>query len=154
MTAAVVLWEERTQSLDYLEANIGHTADPSRLRGVALDPALRFCLAFAVELALKAALASQASAGEIQSGRRLPFGGHDLADLARRLSGAEFSAEDMSWFTQATAVVKDGKYPVPLHPRQEVRGLAPQPGLEEFAERAPTLFSCLMRLASGAAPTS
>lgn len=117
-------------------------AAPDLLRLNLQAPAL-YCLAFGLELSLKAALVSQG---------KKPEGHHNLLGLARKLRGLELSKRDEEALEIARHLLKDGKYIVSKEPKADVtpQGLPPFGDLHDLAK---PLLDRLWELASTKGPS-
>jgi hypothetical protein len=122
------------------------------MRSHLLRPAI-FCMAFALELAAKAAIVSRCQGKGIEHAKRLPFAGHCLVDLCAQLPELNLSLEDEKLVAQAEQIVVSGKYPSDIKPRDD-KSVANLPQLTIFMERAVPLYLKLMRLSCDAQPAA
>jgi hypothetical protein len=83
-----------------------------------------FCLAFSLELAIKAALVAQGELEKMTSGEKLPFPDHSLHRLAQRVDGLETSPEEERALRWASEAIVRGKYPVPKKPCDDKNGVS------------------------------
>jgi hypothetical protein len=116
------------------------------------QPAL-FCMAFALELAAKAATIRRYQGKGIEHAKRLPFAGHCLADLCEQLPELLLSAEDKKLIVLAEQIVVSGKYPSDIKPRDD-RPFPDTPHLQFFMGAAVPIYLQLMRLSIDAQPTA
>lgn len=111
-------------------------------------PAL-FCMAFALELAAKAAIIRKCQGKGIVHAKRLPFAGHCLVDLCGQLPELELSTEDEKLIAHAEQIVVSGKYPSDIKPRDD-KTIPGPPQLRLFMERAVPIYLKLMSLSCDA----
>jgi len=102
-----------------------------------------FCLAFSLELAVKAALVKQGKLEELSSGQNLPFGNHLLHILAKQLQDFQITEELLKW---ASATVLNGKYPVRKRPSDSENGVTPVRSLTSLIHTIDPLYHKLMGL--------
>ena len=116
--ANVLASEYRAGQADYHE-NVGFPIDEEAIKRISTIPAQFFCMAFALELAVKAALVAQGELSALKPGDKLPFGVHDLKELASSVRGIELSPDEFSCLGLAADLISVGKYPVGIRPTQE-----------------------------------
>jgi len=114
------------------------------------QPAL-FCMAFALELAAKAATIRKCQGKGIEHAKRLPFAGHCLPELCEQLPELALSADDKELLVQAAQIVVSGKYPSDIKPRDD-KPFPDTPQLRFFMEGAVPIYLQLMRLSCDAQP--
>lgn len=108
-------------------------------------PAL-FCMAFALELAAKAATIRKIQGKGIEHAKRLPFAGHYLCELCEQLPELTITADDKDLLVQAQQLVVSGKYPSDIMPRDD-KPFSDLPQLTFFMEWAIPIYRQLMRIA-------
>ena len=116
------------------------------------QPAL-FCMAFALELAAKAATIRKCQGEGIEHSKPLPFAGHCLAKLCEQLPELILSANDKQLIVQAEQIVVSGKYPSNIKPRDDKR-FPDMPQLRLFMKSAVPIYLQLIRLSSNAQPSA
>lgn len=146
--AAHILAEEQQEGLRRLHENVGRPVDVDALRRTMVAPAAAFCLAFSLELAIKAARVQQGALRNLKPGGRLPFQSHDLVALAAKVDGLGLSADDIHCLMECSVIVAAGKYPVGVKPDGSVNGVRPQKSFDDLARSADGLYGRLMDLAS------
>lgn len=114
------------------------------------QPAL-FCMAFALELAAKAATIRNCQGEGIEHAKRLPFAGHCLPELCEQLPELVLSADDKELLVQAAQIVVSGKYPSDIKPRDD-KPFPNTPQLRFFMEGAVPIYLQLMRLSCDPQP--
>lgn len=110
-------------------------------------PAL-FCLAFSLEMAIKAALIHQGAIVELQTGQKLPFSSHSLSELAKKIKGLNLLPVEEECLERAANIIADGKYPVRKKPCDAKNGLPGYPNYQNFLRTAEPLYERLMDLAT------
>lgn len=108
------------------------------------QPAL-FCMAFALELAAKAATLRKTQGEGIEHAKRLPFAGHCLPELCEQLPELSLSSDDKKLLAHAAKIVVSGKYPSDIKPRND-KAPPSMPQLWLFMEGAVPIYLKLMRL--------
>lgn len=108
------------------------------------QPAL-FCMAFALELAAKAATLRKTQGEGIEHAKRLPFAGHCLPELCEQLPELTLSSDDKKLLAHAAKIVVSGKYPSDIKPRND-KVPPSMPQLWLFMEGAVPIYLKLMRL--------
>jgi hypothetical protein len=108
------------------------------------QPAL-FCMAFALELAAKAATLRKTQGEGIEHAKRLPFAGHCLPELCEQLPELSLSSDDKKLLAHAAKIVVSGKYPSDIKPRND-KVPPSMPQLWLFMEGAVPIYLKLMRL--------
>ena len=108
------------------------------------QPAL-FCMAFALELAAKAATLRKTQGEGIKHAKRLPFAGHCLPELCEQLPELSLSSDDKKLLAHAAKIVVSGKYPSDIKPRND-KAPPSMPQLWLFMEGAVLIYLKLMRL--------
>ena len=108
------------------------------------QPAL-FCMAFAMELAAKAATLRKIQGEGIEHAKRLPFAGHCLPELCEQLPELSLSSDDKKLLVHAAKIVVSGKYPSDIKPRND-KAPPSMPQLWLFMEGAVPIYLKLMRL--------
>ena len=108
------------------------------------QPAL-FCMAFALELAAKAATLRKTQGEGIEHAKRLPFAGHCLPELCKQLPELSLSSDDKKLLAHAAKIVVSGKYPSDIKPRND-KAPPSMPQLWLFMEGAVPIYLKLMRL--------
>ena len=116
------------------------------------QPAL-FCMAFALELAAKAATIRKCQGKGIEHAKRLPFAGHCLHELCDQWPELALSADDKKLLVQAEQIVVSGKYPSDIKPRDD-KPFPDTPQLRFFMEGAVPIYLQLMSLSCDAQPGS
>ncbi len=144
--AAHVLAEEQRKGHQRMHANAGQPLDIDAFRRCQTSPAAIFCLAFSLELAIKAARVHQGALSNLQSGDCLPFQTHNLDVIASKLDGLDLSAEDIDCLKECSAIVSAGKYPVGVSPDGSANGVRPQMSFDDLARIAVTLYGRLSDL--------
>lgn len=115
-------------------------------------PAL-FCMAFALELAAKAATIRKCQGKGIEHAKRLPFAGHCLVDLCAQLTELKMSADEQKLIEQAEQIIVKGKYPSDIKPRDD-KPFPGTPQLSYFMESAVPIYLQLMSLSCDAQSTA
>ena len=116
------------------------------------QPAL-FCIAFALELAAKAATIRKLQGKGIEHEQRLPCAGHCLSKLCEQLPELNLSKEEWALIAEADQLVVNGKYPSDIKPRDD-RTVQSTPDLRTFMDRAVQIYLRLVKLACDAQPGS
>ena len=116
------------------------------------QPAL-FCIAFALELAAKAATIRKIQGKGIEHEQRLPFAGHCLFKLCEQLPELKLSKEEWALIVEAEQMVVNGKYPSDKKPRDD-RTIQRTPDLRLFMDGAAPVYLRLVALACDAQPGS
>ena len=116
------------------------------------QPAL-FCIAFALELAAKAATIRKIQGKGIEHEQRLPFAGHCLFKLCEQLPELNLSKEEWALIAEAEQMVVNGKYPSDIKPRDD-RTVQRTPDLRIFMDSAVPLYLRLVELVSDDQPGS
>lgn len=104
-----------------------------------------FCMAFALELAAKAATLRKTQGEGIEHAKRLPFAGHCLPELCEQLPELSLSSDDKKLLAHAAKIVVSGKYPSDIKPRND-KVPPSMPQLWLFMEGAVPIYLKLMRL--------
>jgi len=120
--AAQVLSEEFKSAQKRFRANVGKEVDVRDLIRQQTTQPTEFCLAFALEIAIKAVLVHQGKLDELVSGEALPFN-HKLLDQARQIDGLVISEEERDILLWASEAVLSGKYPVSKKPSDSKNGV-------------------------------
>ncbi|MBI4967693.1 MAG: hypothetical protein HZC25_06195 [Rhodospirillales bacterium] len=118
--AAQVLREEADRVKEEIheqDQQVEHTE--WRLWRMNLGRPAAFCIAFSLELAVKAAYVSQ-HPDEIKDGSLGGLKGHSLIEKCKRISRFDFTDERMKYVKMAEEIILDGKYPVTLKPIAEI----------------------------------
>lgn len=114
------------------------------------QPAL-FCMAFALELAAKAATIRKIQGKGIEHDQRLPFAGHCLINLCKQLPELKLSKEEWALIVGAEQIVVNGKYPSDIKPRDD-RTSQHSPDLRLFMDGAVPIYLRLIGIACDAQP--
>ena len=109
------------------------------------QPAL-FCIAFALELAAKAATIRKIQGKGIEHDQRLPFAGHCLFNLCKQLPELKLSEQERALIVEAEQMVVTGKYPSDIKPRDD-RAFPGTPDLRLFMDRAVPIYLRLIAIA-------
>jgi len=118
LAAQVLNDEQRKAHRQWLD-NVGQPADLDAYKRSLTMPAAFFCLAFSLELALKAALVKQGALDNLGSGQALPFSSHNLYRLAQDVDGLYLDADHKECLEWASEIIASGKYPVGKKPRDD-----------------------------------
>lgn len=148
--ASVVLNDEREKAHRQMHMETGNqiSIDLARREEVGV-PAI-FCLAFSLELAIKAALIQQGAIAELETGQKLPFSSHSLCELAKTIKGLNLVPIEEECLERAAIIIADGKYPVRKKPCGAKNGLPGYPNYHNFLCTAEPLYERLMNLATAA----
>ena len=146
--AGLVLDHEAQAAEQALRDGETPLSESTHLRMHVRLPAL-FCMAFSLELAVKAALVRQGDIDALAPGERLPFTSHGLLDLARRVRGLTLTAREEDCLRTAGDVIVSGKYPVPPVPRADRSGARVISDTSEFESDAAAIYGRLVVQMSG-----
>jgi hypothetical protein len=146
--AAVVLNDEMKNVHRQMHSEPGMqvSVDLSRREQVGV-PAI-FCLAFSLELAIKAALIHQGAISDLETRKKLPFSSHSIHDLAKQVEGLHLVPNEEQCLEQAASVIANGKYPAGVAPCELKNGVQFYPNYEDFMRTAAPLYERLMSLAT------
>jgi hypothetical protein len=115
-------------------------------------PAL-FCMAFALELAAKAATVRNTRGAGIEHGQRLSFAGHGVDTLCDQMPELDLSESERTCLKQAAEIIVNGKYPTDIKPRDDKSSFI-APSFEDFMSVALSIYEKLMELATAAQPVA
>jgi hypothetical protein len=146
--AAKVLNEESEQAHREIHARAGEVLSENILIRNLTQLAAEFCLAFSIELAIKAALVAQGKLDHLTSGGSLPFDNHKLKTLAKEIDGLDVTADVESTLQWAADFVLNGKYPVPKKPNEEKNGVTITKSFYDLIAAAEPIYRRLMELQS------
>jgi len=146
--AAHILNDEYIQSGEDWYANVGEPVDPQLLRKRQIAPAAIFCLAFSLELAIKAAHVKQGALNDLQSREKLPFATHGLVQLAKSVDCVALSDDEIKCLEQSAAIISAGKYPVGVSPDGSADGVRAVVSFDDFALHADRIYKMLIRVAT------
>ncbi len=141
--AAQVLSEESISAQERFRANVGKKININDLIRQQTTNPTEFCLAFAIELTIKAILVAQGKLEELVSGEALPFN-HKLLDLARQIDGLDISEEEQEILLWSSEAVFNGKYPVSKRPSDSKNGVPISSLLREQVNKVEPLYRKLM----------
>ena len=144
--AAKVLSQESEQAQREMHATIGEALSESILIRTGTQIAAEFCLAFSIELAIKAALVAQGKLNHLSNGDSLSFGNHQLSSLAKEIEGFEVTKEVDSTLQWAAAMILNGKYPVPKKPNDKKNGVTVTRSFHDIMGSAEPIYRRLMEL--------
>lgn len=122
------------------------------MRTNVMQPAL-FCMAFALELAAKAAVVRKSQGKGIEHAKKLPFAGHCLVELCKLLPELNVSTDDQKLIARAEQIVVNGKYPSDIKPRDD-KPVPSKPQLRHFMEGAVPIYLRLMSLSLDEQPSA
>lgn len=146
--AAEVLHQEEVSGSVNFHKNVGQPFDPESWKRLQTAPAQFFCMSFALELAVKAALVAQGRLSELGSGDKLPFAVHKLVELACQVDGITLSTIETECLERAADWISNGKYPVGLRPDQSVSGVPVSSDFVDYARVAAPLYRRFMDVAT------
>jgi hypothetical protein len=143
--AATVLSEESLSAQQRFHENLRKEIDINALIRQQTANPTEFCLAFAIELSIKAVLVTQGKLDELVSGEALPFD-HKLLNLAHQIDGLDISEEEQDTLLWASEAVLNGKYPVSKKPGDIKSGVPISRSLAERVDRVEPLYRKLMEM--------
>jgi hypothetical protein len=144
--AARVLDQESQLARKQMHGQVGLELNPDIFARTQTDAAAFFCMAFGLELAVKAALVSQGCLEGLETNDPLPFS-HDLPTLARRIDGLQLSTQELECLEVSKATVGSGKYPVGLRPSEDSNGVPITLSYGGFSLVAEPLYGRLLTIA-------
>ncbi len=153
--AAVVLNEERQTAHKQMYAHTGEVFSEDHagmFKRLQVKSPAEFCLAFSLELAIKAALLTQGALDGMTRGQKLPFGNHDLSKLAQNIEGFEMDEDASQTLQWATYVISIGKYQVPIKSSDPKSGLPVVKNLPDRLRDAEPLYKRIISLAHQGRP--
>jgi hypothetical protein len=147
MNAAVVLHDEQAEAYSQVFQQAAIQTAERELRLDIQMPAV-FCLCFAVELAVKAALVRQGALNELTSGELMPLANHKLGALAGDVAGLNLTEGEAATLGTAGEIVLRHKYPVGPKPSDSESGVPTTFMFESFLRVLEPLFERLLVLAT------
>jgi hypothetical protein len=146
--AADVLYQEQLSGSVDFHKNVGQPFDPEHWKRLQTAPAQFFCMSFALELAVKAALVAQCYLSKLESGDRLPFSVHNLVALASQVDGITLSPDEMECLERSAELISNGKYPVGLRPDENISGVPVSISFGDYARVVAPLYQRFMQVAT------
>lgn len=144
--AAKVLNEESSAAFQEWTQQEGQPVRAANMIRTQTQIPAEFCLAFSMELAIKAVLVSQGKLDDLSSEAALPFGNHMLHTLARDIDGFEVTSEEEGILLWASRTVLSGKYPVSKKPSDSKDGVKLNRSFSELYDKVYPLYQRLMDL--------
>ncbi len=147
-SAANVLAREYRKALITTNDSDWVASDCETQESLATIVAQFFCMAFALELAIKAALVSQGAMASAGPGDRLSFEGHNLRKLGQLVRDVHLSQPELDCLEVAGELILTGKYPVGLRPGNEPSQAVHAADYDVFEVPAKRLYECFIEIAA------
>jgi hypothetical protein len=147
--AASVLEEEMRAVHDHLHSGVEIEMTEQILKRTTLSRPVLFCMAFAIELAAKAATVQATEGAGIAHDQNLPFGNHKVDELCQAITGLNLSEDERLCLRNATDIIVKGKYPTGKRPRDDEAAYMP-PQFGAFMRIAQPIYDKLIGLATAA----
>lgn len=141
--AAQVLNEESKSTNQRFHSNVEKPIDEKDLIRQQTTLPAEFCLAFALELVIKAVLVHQGKLEELASGEALPFN-HKLLDQALKINDLEITDKERETLLWASDAVISGKYPVSKKPSDNKNGVPVARSLSDRINEVQPTYKKLM----------
>lgn len=121
--AALIVNTETEKSHDWLHANDGKQITHEiavRLHG---QRAALFCMAFAVELIIKAVYVKKIGAKQMKPNCRINFGSHGITQLAAEMTDISLTDPEKAAIRLAQEIIVNGKYPTSTKPKDTAESM-------------------------------
>ncbi len=147
ISAAFVLDDEARKASEARHSKAGVKLEHHEMMRLRTAIPAEFCLAFSLELAIKAARVRQGDIDELKAGEKLPFGTHSLVGHAQKVNGLDLSPDETELLELFSTITTHGKYPTKREPSDNESGVVTSRSFAELAHKAKPLYDRLMRLA-------
>lgn len=145
--ASIILNDERENAQRLMNSETVNQINEDIVMRIQVEAPAIFCLAFSLELAIKAVLIKQGAITDLETGQKLPFSSHLINDLAKQIAGLDFLPNEEQCLELAASIIANGKYPVGKAPCELKNGVKLYPNYKDFRKMAEPLYIRLMNLA-------
>lgn len=144
MSAGEVLIEESEKSIASLSQL--NPIDSNAIKRSSTSIPTLFCIAFAFELAAKAAFIKQKPGELLNHNDCLKIGNHSISKIIDQLDGIFPSDSERKWISAVEDIVINGKYPTSKNPSKEKSGIFNKPNASELHKHIKPLFDKIIKL--------
>jgi hypothetical protein len=146
--AAKVLNDEFESTRKKLHSNSGQKMTNDILIRLEVNIPSIFCLAFSLELVIKAARIKQGDINDLENGDKIPFASHSVGKMAKEIYNLNITPEEDEWLKQTARLITNGKYPVGIKPKSNINGILIYPTFNDFNMGTKFLYERLMKIAT------
>jgi hypothetical protein len=122
--AALIVGRENQKCHDWLHANDGKVITDEIAVGLHRQRAGVFCMAFAVELVIKAVYVKKIGCKHMKPNSRIDFGNHGIVQMAEEIAEASLTDSEKEAIRIAQEIIVNGKYPSSKKPKKDTEPLS------------------------------